>query len=51
MKPLLFVIILCAISFTATANGRNIAGFVYNTETGIGLHGVHVFWQGAPRPV
>ncbi|HAK00298.1 MAG TPA: hypothetical protein DCM62_09750 [Bacteroidales bacterium] len=49
MKPLLIVIVLCAISFTATANVRNIAGFVYNTETGDGLHGVHVFWKGAPN--
>jgi|GEM_PF-2044891 hypothetical protein len=51
MKPLLIVIVLCAISFSANAKERNIAGFVYYTETGKGLHGVHIFWQGAPRPV
>jgi len=47
MRLLFVFFILASIPFSAFGERRTIAGFVFNTETEIGLDGVHVFWQGA----
>ena len=47
MRLLFVFFILSGIPFSVFGERRTIAGFVFNTETEIGLDGVHVFWQGA----
>jgi len=47
MRLLFVFFILASIPFSGFGERRTIAGFVFNTETEIGLDGVHVFWLGA----